>query len=29
MAVTSGIFVAEVRHWRVRFRNEEPLPHGQ
>lgn len=28
-AITSGIFVAEVRHWRVRFRNEEPRPHGQ
>ncbi len=28
-AITSGIFVAEVRHWRVSFRNEEPLPHGQ
>ena len=28
-AITSGIFIAEVRHWRVRFRNEEPLPRAQ
>lgn len=28
-AITSGIFVAELRHWRVRFRTEEPLPRGQ
>lgn len=28
-AISSGIFVAELRHWRVRFRNEEPLPRAQ
>lgn len=28
-AITSGIFVAELRHWRVRFRTDEPLPRGQ
>jgi len=28
-AITAGIFVAELRHWRVRFRTEEPLPRGQ
>lgn len=28
-AISSGIFVAELRHWRVRFRNEEPLPLAQ
>jgi len=27
-AVSSGIFVAELRHWRVRFRTETPLPAG-
>lgn len=25
-AITSGIFVAELRHWRPRFRSDEPLP---
>ena len=25
-AITSGIFVAELRHWRPRFRIDEPLP---
>src|SRR5262245_59945220 len=25
-AITSGIFVAELRHWRVRFRTDQPLP---
>lgn len=25
-AITSGIFVAELRHWRPRFRTDEPLP---
>ncbi|WP_129792921.1 YciI family protein [Sphingosinicella sp. CPCC 101087] len=25
-AVTSGIFVAEVEHWRPRFQSPEPLP---
>ena len=25
-AIVSGIFVAELRHWRVRFRTESPLP---
>lgn len=25
-AVTSGIFVAELRHWRPRFRTDAPLP---
>jgi uncharacterized protein YciI len=25
-AITSGIFVAELRHWRVRFRTDAPLP---
>lgn len=25
-AITSGIFVAELRHWRPRFRTEAPLP---
>lgn len=28
-AITSGIFVAELRHWQVRFRTEEPLPRRQ
>ncbi len=27
-AITSGIFVAELRHWVPRFRNDEPLPAG-
>jgi len=27
-AITSGIFVAELRHWRPRFRVEQPLPPG-
>lgn len=27
-AITSGIFVAEVRHWRPRFRTDDPLPAG-
>lgn len=27
-AVTSGIFVAELRHWRVRFRTDDALPQG-
>lgn len=25
-AIVNGIFVAELRDWRVRFRNHEPLP---
>jgi uncharacterized protein YciI len=25
-AITSGIFVAELRHWRPRFRTDDPLP---
>jgi uncharacterized protein len=25
-AITSGIFVAELRHWRPRFRTDQPLP---
>lgn len=25
-AITSGIFIAELRHWRPRFRTETPLP---
>jgi uncharacterized protein YciI len=25
-AITSGIFVAELREWRVRFRTDAPLP---
>jgi uncharacterized protein YciI len=25
-AVVSGIFTAELRHWRPRFRTDEPLP---
>lgn len=25
-AITSGIFVAELRHWRVRFRSDTALP---
>lgn len=25
-AITSGIFVAELRHWRVRFRSDVALP---
>ena len=25
-AITSGIFVAELRHWRPRFRTNDPLP---
>lgn len=28
-AIIAGIFVAELRHWRVRFRNDEPLPRAQ
>jgi uncharacterized protein YciI len=27
-AITSGIFVAELRHWRPRFRTGDPLPGG-
>jgi uncharacterized protein YciI len=27
-AITSGIFVAELRHWRPRFRIDDPLPAG-
>lgn len=27
-AITSGIFVAELRHWRPRFRTDDPLPGG-
>lgn len=25
-AITSGIFTADLRHWRPRFRTDEPLP---
>lgn len=25
-AITAGIFVADLRHWRPRFRTDEPLP---
>lgn len=28
-AITSGIFVAELRHWQVRFRSDQPLPSGR
>jgi uncharacterized protein YciI len=27
-AITSGIFVAQLRHWRPRFRSDRPLPAG-
>lgn len=27
-AITSGIFVAELRHWQVRFRSDQSLPGG-
>jgi hypothetical protein len=27
-AIQSGIFVAELRHWRPRFRTDTPLPAG-
>ena len=27
-AIISGIFVAELRHWRPRFRSDAPLPTG-
>jgi uncharacterized protein len=28
-AITSGIFVAELRHWVPRFRTDNPLPAGR
>jgi uncharacterized protein YciI len=27
-AIASGVFVAELRHWRPRFRTDRPLPAG-
>ncbi|MGH6950095.1 MAG: YciI family protein [Vitreimonas sp.] len=28
-AIASGIFVAQLRHWRPRFRTDDPLPAAQ